>query len=115
MILDGYAGSKNQVSVVIPNGQQRPAAGIELKGYELCGLFLRTMTGTAVTFEVCDTLTGIYVPLKTTTSGTALSYTIASDGYFAIDPKDFAGVLYFKPVFGTAQAADRTVVCSLKG
>lgn len=98
----------------ILSGQTKSVA-MDLGGLTLVGILLRAFTGTALTFEVCDTIDGAFVPLKSTTSGSALSYTVAQNTYAAIDPKDFQGVNFLKLVSGGAEAADRTPVLMLKG
>lgn len=112
----GYAGNFNPaVQAVIANGQQESGA-LSLNGLALVGIFIpAAFTGTALTFTVCDTLAGTYVPLKSTISGTALSYTVAVSGFYAIDPKDFQGVQYLKIKSGSAEGAARTLICALKG
>ncbi len=114
MNVNGYAGNQTSKNATILNTATTSDA-IELKGFCLVGILLRSFTGTAITFTVCDTLAGTYVPLKSTTSGSSLSYTVAQNTYAAIDPKDFQGVKFLKIVSGSAEAADRTLACSLKG
>lgn len=112
----GYLGNfLPSVPILIANGQAESVA-IALGGLCLVGIiFPAAFTGTTVTFEVCDTVGGTYVPLKSTTSGTSLSYTIAQGTYQAIDPKDFQGVQFLKIKSGSNEGADRTILCSLKG
>lgn len=89
---------------------------INCNGMALCGIKLpASFTGTALTFEMCDTAAGTFVPVKNTASGTALSYTVAQGTYCAIDPKDFAGIQFLKIVSGSTEGSARTLVCSLKG
>lgn len=116
MYVTGYQGNFNpNQSVGIANGQQVSAA-ISCGGLVLCGILLpAAFTGTALTFEVCNTLGGTYVPLNSTTSGTLLTYTVAQGTYCAIDPKDFQGVQYLKIKSGSSEGAARTLICSLKG
>lgn len=101
--------------VVIANGQQESGAQ-DCGGLSLCGILIpAAFTGTAITFEMAATLTGTYVPVKSTISGTALSYTVAQGAYYAIDPKDFSGVQFLKIKSGSAEGAARTLILSLKG
>lgn len=115
-LVSGYAGYTNPgLSVAIANGQQSSAV-IPCGGMALVGVLLpAAFTGTALTFEVCDTAGGTFVPLKSTTSGTALSYTVAQGTYAAIDPKDFYGVQFLKIKSGSAEGGARTLIVSLKG
>ncbi len=115
-LISGYQGILNPgLSVVIANTAQESEA-INCGGMTLVGIMLpAAFTGTALTFEVSSTLAGTYVALKSTTSGTALSYTVAQGTYCAIDPKDFHGVQFLKIKSGSAEGAARTLICSLKG
>lgn len=112
----GYQGLFNPgVVATIASGQQESSA-IVCGGMALCGiLFPAAFTGTALTFEVSDAIDGTFVPLKSTTSGSALSYTVAQGTYAAIDPKDFQGVQFLKVKSGTSEGALRTLKLSLKG
>lgn len=116
IFLTGFAGQLNTgVSTVIANGATASGV-ITLGGFSLVGIKVpASFTGTVLTFTMCDTLAGTYVPVKTTASGTALSYTVASSGYYAIDPKDFYGINFLKIVSGTTEVGAKTLVCSLKG
>lgn len=98
----------------IANGQTVSAA-IQVKGYSLVGIQLpAAFTGTALTFQV--SLDGTtYQLLKSTTSGSSLSYTVAQGTYVAIDPTPFYGARYIKIVSGTAEGAARTLALALKG
>lgn len=117
--MGGLSSNQNlagSLQASIANGQQEssviPCGG----GLSLCGVLLpAAFTGTALTFEACDTSDGTFVPIYTSTSGTALSYTVAQGGYYAIDPKDFYGVQFLKIKSGSAEAAARTLIVSLKG
>lgn len=78
-------------------------------------LFPAAFTGTAITFEACDTLAGTYRPVCATTSGTVLSYTVAQATYQALDPKDFQGINFLKIKSGSTEGGLRTLSVSLKG
>lgn len=105
---------QSAVNAVIANGQQVSSA-IECQGLTLCGVIVpAAFTGTALTFEASVDGTN-YFPVYNTTSGTALSYTVAQGHYCAIDPKDFYGINFLIIKSGSAEAAARTLVASLKG
>lgn len=112
--ISGGAGLLNPAqSVAIANTAQLSAA-IPCGGMALVGIkFPAAFTGTTVTFEMCDTLAGTYVPVYN--SAGPVSYTIAQGRYYAIDPKDFYGINFLKIKSGSAEAAGRTLICSLKG
>jgi len=114
--ISGYQGTTIPgLSVTIANGQQSSSV-IKMGGMALVGVFIpASFTGTAITFEACDTESGTYVPVKSTTSGTALSYTVAVSGYYAIDPAPFNGISFLKIKSGSAEGAARTLICTLKG
>lgn len=115
MYLTGYQGNFNpNLSVAIANGQQE-SASIPCGGFVLCGILLpAAFTGTALTFEASvDNIS--FFPVKSTTGGTTLTYTVAQGNYYAIDPKDFQGINFLKIKSGSAEGAARTLVVSLKG
>jgi hypothetical protein len=87
-----------------------PTTGLSLVGVQLPAAF----TGTTLTFQgSVDGTT--FQPVYSTTSGTALSYTVAQGHYVAIDPVPFYGLLFLKIVSGTSEAAPRTLTAALKG
>lgn len=114
--LSGYQGLMNPLqSLVIANGAQESAA-LNTGGMTLVGILLpAAFTSTTLTFEVSDAIDGTFVLLKSTTSGTTLSYTVAQGTYVALDPKDFQGVQFLKVKSGSAEGAARTLKLSLKG
>lgn len=114
-VATGYQGNLNPaVPCSIASGQT-VSAGVNLNGFTLCGVFLpAAFTGTALSFEAsADGVT--YVAVKSTTSGTSLSYTVAQGTYVAIDPKDFQGIQYLKLVSGTMEGAGRSLSLAVKG
>jgi len=113
-MLNGYGGqflpSKN--AVIAASGTK--SAAIPLNGFVPVGIYFpATFTGTAVTFEACDTEDGTYRPVYN--SAGAVSYTIAQARFYALDPKDFAGINFLKIVSGATEGAERTLVVALKG
>ncbi len=115
-IVSGYQGQfLPAVSLAIANGASESAA-LALNGMSLVGVFIpAAFTGTAISFEAATAIDGTYVPVKSTTSGTALSYTVAVSTFCAIDPKDLLGVNFLKIKSGSTEGGARTIVCSLKG
>lgn len=114
-MINGYQGNfLPAVTVTIAN-TATSSSPISCNGFVLCGIKLpATFTGTALTFEVCDTLGGTYVALKKS-DGSSLSYTVAQGTYVAIDPKDFQGVQFLKIKSGSAEGGLRTLLVALKG
>lgn len=111
----GYQGNFNPfLATSVANGQTTTSA-ILTGGFALCGILFRALTSTTITFTVSDTVGGVYVPLKSTTSGSALSYTVAANTYAAIDPKDFQGVQFLKIVCGSSEGGARTLLLAMKG
>lgn len=113
--VSGYQGNFNPaLSATIANGQQESSV-INCGGLVLCGILLpAAFTGTALTFEA--SVDGVnFFAVKNTTSGTALSYTVAQGTYAAIDPKDFQGIQYLKIKSGSSEGAARILTCALKG
>lgn len=113
--VSGYQGQLSPaVSATIANGQQISSV-INCGGLTLCGVKIPSaFTGTALTFLMCDTIDGTYVPVNGV-DGSAISYTVAPSGYYALDPKDFQGIQFLEIKSGTAEAAARTLICALKG
>ncbi len=113
--LNGYSQQMNPALQVtlLSGGTKTPA--INLNGFTLCGIFLpATFTGTTLTFEA--SIDGVtFVAVKSTTSGSALSYTVAQNTFAAIDPKDFQGIRYLKIVSGSTEGADRVLTLAVKG
>lgn len=91
------------------------SAAIPTKGLSLVGIQLpATFTGTAMTFT--GSVDGVtYQPVYVTTSGTALSYTVAQARYIAIDPAPFYGLAYIKLVSGSSEGGARAITVTLKG
>lgn len=76
-------------------------------GYELVGLFIPAMTGTALTLTAAKTLTGTYSPVKNA-ANTAISITVDGTAHLAVlDPLLYRGLQFFKVVSGTVELADR--------
>lgn len=91
------------------------SAAIPTKGLTLVGIMLPdAFTGTAITFT--GSVDGVaYKVVKSTTSGTTLSYTVAQGTYVAIDPAPFYGLAYIKLVSGSSEGGARALVVTLKG
>ncbi len=111
----GYQGNFNPAQAVAIASGQTKSASINCAGFVLCGIQLpAAFTGTALTFEASvDNAT--FQPVKSTTGGTSLSYTVAQGTYVAIDPKDFQGIDYLKIVSGSTELGARAFTCALKG
>lgn len=92
-------------------GAAFPTAGLSLVGLMMPAAF----TGTAISFQACNTLGGTFLPVTSGVAGAALSYVVAASKYVAIDPLDFAGIQFLKLVSNGAEAANRSIVCSMKG
>lgn len=91
------------------------SAAIQTNGLSLVGIQLpAAFTGTAISFlGSVDGTT--YQAVKSTTSGTALSYTVAQGTYAAINPQDFYGLPFIKLVSGSTEVAARSFTVALKG
>lgn len=88
---------------------------INTTGMSLCGIkFPAAFTSTTITFEMCDTAIGTFVPVVKA-DGSAVSYTVAQGKYSAIDPKDFGGIQFLKIVCGSTEGTQRALLLSLKG
>lgn len=71
------------------------------------------LTSTTMTYTVCDTYGGTYVPL-TDSTGTSISQTVAASKAFALPPEIFA-FNYAKLVCGSSEGAARDFVITRKG
>jgi len=113
-----YQSNRGQmiVGAVGIGASSNTSAVIETKGMALVGIKTpAAFTGTTLTFTMCDTIDGTYVPVRSTASGTALSQTVTTSNYYAIDPTAFQGIPFLKIVSGSTEASARTLVYSLKG
>ena len=72
-----------------------------------------SLTSTAMTFTVSDTLAGTYVTL-TDSAGNSISQTVAASKAFALPPELFA-FKYAKLVCGSSEGAARDFTVTLKG
>jgi len=116
LYVSGYQGNFNPNYAASIPATTATSGVINCGGLVLCGVLLpTTFTGTTLTFLMCSTATGTFVPVYSTTSGTKLSYTVAQGQYCAIDPKDFQGINFLQIVSGSTESATRALVCSLKG
>lgn len=110
----GYQGNFNPAQSTTIAAAATTSAEIPTGGLALCGIkFPPTFTGTTVTFVVCDVSGGTFIPLYN--SAGAVSYTIAQNRFYAIDPKDFQGVAFFKIVSGSTEGSTRTLALAMKG
>lgn len=97
-------------TATIANGEQLSDVVDVGKG-TLAGLFIPSaLTGTAITFFVCDTEGGTYLELQAG-AGSAFSVTVAASKYIALDPTKFVGLRYIKLRSGTAEGAARAIRC----
>lgn len=90
-------------------------AAIDLGCFTLVGIQFGAFTGTALTFEGSSATDGTFVAVKATTSGSALSYTVAQNTFAAIDPANFYSLSIIKLVSGSTEASERTLTLFLKG
>ena len=87
-----------------------PADGIDLYGYSLLGIsFPTTFDGTTIGFTVSTSLGGTYNQMLDK-NGVAYSKTCAASKYLPLDPTDFAGIQFIKPVAGTNQDTTDTIL-----
>lgn len=115
-LFSGYQGSFNPAASATIAASGTSTGSIALRGFVPVGIYLpATFTGTALTFTACDTAGGTYLVVKSTTSGTSLSYTVAQNTYIALDPKDFSGIAYLKIVSGSTEGSSRALKIALKG
>jgi hypothetical protein len=109
--------SSSVVAVTIPNGAALSQA-ISMHDYA-SGMIIMpaAWTAAALSFKVCDSQGGTFVPLKVA-AGTVCELTVAANVAFAL-PADLASVAYFKLWSETGssdvtQGADRNMILVLK-
>lgn len=100
------------VLATIANSAQESSA-ITCNGLSLTGFFIpAAFTGTAITFEASpDGVT--YYPVVGIAG--ALSVTVTTSTYYAVDSKNFQGIAYLRLKSGTSEGGARTITCALKG
>lgn len=100
------------LSATIANGQTVSGV-VDLKKRSPVGLLLPSaLTGTAITFQMSDTLDGTYVAIHS--GGAALSVTVGTSRYVVLDPANFRGVRFLKLVSGSAEGAARTILVATR-
>lgn len=113
--LQGFQNTANSAYAVSIASSGTTSSIINTGGMTLVGITLpATFTGTSLTFKSASN--GItFQTVKSSTSGTSLTYTVAQGTYVAIDPKDFYGVQYLELVSGSTETGARSFSVSLKG
>ena len=87
---------------------------IKIGGAHYVGIIVpSTFDGTTMTFTVCDTQNGTYMPL-TVAAGTAVTYTTAASKAITLSA-EIQPWLFFKIVCGTAQTGDTVFTITMKG
>jgi hypothetical protein len=87
---------------------------IYTNGLTLCGILIPVQfTGTALTFETCQTDSGTFVPLYNASG--QVSYSISTAQYVAINPQDFYGVGFLIIKSQASEAALRNFFVALRG
>jgi hypothetical protein len=105
---------QTSLSTVIPSGDHLSGA-IDTLGLTLIAIKIpAAMTGANFTFKACESLAGDYETIYYG-NGNPITVNIVADTFLVLDPKDFQGFRYLKIRSDAAEAADRTLICSLKG
>lgn len=101
-------------TAVIPSGTQ-PSNTINTNGLILSGLhFPSAFTGTKISFTASDSESGPFHPLYNSAS-VLVELTVSADKVFALNPDDFRGFRYIRIKSNATEAADRSIVYSLRG
>ena len=88
---------------------------VELALGQLMGLiFPASMTGTTMTFTMCQTLSGTYVGVKDVGGAADYSVTVTSSKYVPLDPRIFAGCKYVKLVSGSSETGAKVITCVIR-
>lgn len=97
----------NQTAVIAASGTTSGA--VDLGDRTLTTLvFPATFTGATVTLQTAEKLTGTYQTLQDAT-GAAITYTVTQGKNTRIEPKDSAGIRYFKVVSASTEGSSRTI------
>ena len=67
------------------------------------------LNGTALTFSCSDNASGTFLPMKATTGGAAVSYTVTTSSQYQVGLTDFRGCLFVKPTSGTSETDATTI------
>lgn len=99
-------------TVLILSGQTKSAA-VSLRGTTICGIYVpSSFTGASISFEASpDGVT--FSPIKSP-AGTLLSIPVVAGDYASLYPLDFVGIEFLKLVSASAEAADRSIILSLR-
>jgi hypothetical protein len=90
-----------------------PSAGVDLNGEYLVGIeFDSGLDGTSLGFTVAPTLAGTYVALHT--GAADYSKTVAASKRVILDPTQFLGVRYIKPVVASQTGATTITLYTVK-
>jgi hypothetical protein len=105
-------------TVTIADGATKSAA-FEIRDYVLTGIIIpANMENTELTFEVCDTLAGTYVPLyRSDGTQVAITYTTAARGFgLSTGDLDALAPWWFVKLVsaGSNQTGDADIVLALK-
>lgn len=96
--------------VAIANGQTLSGAADCSNGQTLAGLILpAALTSTAITFTMCDTLAGTYVPVYATDGAAAYSIAVGTARYVPVNRDVFDGARFIKLVAGSTEGGARTI------
>lgn len=97
----------------IANGATE-SAEINTSGAIFTGFYTpAAFTGTAVTFEASKTTGGTFLPVSNAAG--AVSITVTTSHYYAVDPKDFQGIQFLKIKSGSTEGGARTISYSMRG
>lgn len=98
-----------EANATIAVGQTKSNA-IDLYGTSIVGFITdANLTGTALTFEGSDTLTGTYVVIHNNSG--AISRTVGTSKYYLESSVDtFKGLRFLKVVSGTIQATNPAII-----
>lgn len=87
------------------------STAIDVASKSVVGIFVGTMTGTALTFQASRDGT-TFVPIDT--GAGAYSITIADDEMYVLNPANFHGAKEIKVVSGSSEGAERTLYVALR-
>lgn len=108
MALKSISHGKATDTATIANGETVSGA-VDLNDFALSGFITpAALTGTTMTFQGSADNGATYVAVHGT-DGAAISYTVTTSKYYAINPINFLGLTHIKIVSGSAEGAARDI------
>lgn len=103
-----WGDKPGELSVTISSGGTTSTSAVLHGCTPVLFLTPASLTGTSFTFQGSIDGGTTFTTMKYS-FGTSVSYTVAANGLYILEPADFVGVDAIKIVSGSSEAADRTI------